>query len=159
MVRNSLYRLLHTSWLMGNAPLHPPGVIHVIGVPRPSLFLCSSASMYYTEQKLKNKKWGRAWERGYRALAAQARDSEFKWQLFLIAVHVLCVCNAWEKSGIELVRLTVVTSALYTYLKTSGSCRPTGIYSMDIDRSWTSDDKPVANWVTDNLGGRKEQEG
>ena len=56
----------------------PPDVIHVIGVPRPSPFSCSSASMYYTEQKLKNKKWGRAWERGYRALAAQARDSEFK---------------------------------------------------------------------------------
>ena len=37
----------------------PPDVIHVTGVPRPSRFLRSSASVYYTERELKNKKWGR----------------------------------------------------------------------------------------------------
>ena len=44
-----------------------------------------------------------------------------------------------------------------TYLKTRGSCRPTRIYGMNIDWSGTSDDKPVANWVTDNLGGGKSK--
>ena len=59
LVRNSLYHLLHTSWLMGNAPhtstSRPPDVIHVMGVPRPSLFFAP---------KPKNKKTGEAWERG-----------------------------------------------------------------------------------------------
>ena len=30
---------------------HPPDIIHVIGVPRPSLIFFFSASMYYTERK------------------------------------------------------------------------------------------------------------
>ena len=57
LVRNSLYCLLHTSWLMGTSTSRPPDIIHVISVlPR---FSCSSASMYYTEWKPKNKKRGR----------------------------------------------------------------------------------------------------
>ena len=48
---------------MGNAPhmstLCPPDVIQVIGVPRPSLFFALIHSVYCTEQKPKNKKWGR----------------------------------------------------------------------------------------------------
>ena len=39
--------------------LHPPDIIHVISVPSPSpFFYCSSASMYYTECKPKNKSGG-----------------------------------------------------------------------------------------------------
>ena len=37
----------------------PLDVIHVTGVPRPSLFFAPSASVYYTERKPKNKKRGR----------------------------------------------------------------------------------------------------
>ena len=37
--------------------LCPPDVIHIIGVPRPSLiFLRSSASVYYTENKPNKKR-------------------------------------------------------------------------------------------------------
>ena len=39
-------------------PPRPPDVIHVIGVPRPC-FSHSSASVHYTERKLKKKKQGR----------------------------------------------------------------------------------------------------
>ena len=35
--------------------LRPPAIIHVIGVPRPSLFFTTSAAVYYIECKLKNK--------------------------------------------------------------------------------------------------------
>ena len=62
LVRNSLYCSLHTSWLMGNAPLtstlRPPDVIHVIDVPRPSPFftLFRFCVLYWT--KPKNKKRG-----------------------------------------------------------------------------------------------------
>ena len=67
-VRISLYRLLHTSWLMGNAPptstSRPPNIIHVIGVPRPSPFftLFRFCVLYWT--KTKEQKTGEAWERG-----------------------------------------------------------------------------------------------
>ena len=51
-----LYRLLHTSWLMGEAPPTstscPPDLIHVIGVPRPSPFSHSSIRfrvLYWTK--------------------------------------------------------------------------------------------------------------
>ena len=61
LVRNSLYCLLHTSWLMGMSTSRPPDIIHVISVlPR---FSCSSAFMYYTEWKPKNKKRGRPWNK------------------------------------------------------------------------------------------------
>ena len=68
LVRNLLYRLLHTSWLMGNAPptstSRPPDVIHVIGVPRPSPFfvLFPFRVLYWT--KSEEQKKGEAWERG-----------------------------------------------------------------------------------------------
>ena len=39
--------------------LRPPDIVDVLSVPRPSAFCHSSASVYYTECKLKNKKWGR----------------------------------------------------------------------------------------------------
>ena len=67
-VRISLYRLLHTSWLMGKAPptstSRPPNIIHVIGVPRSSPFfaLFHFHVWYWTkteELKPKNKKRGR----------------------------------------------------------------------------------------------------
>ena len=55
LVRNSLYHLLHTSWLMGNAPhtstLRPPDVIHVIGVPRSSPFFALFHFHVNKEQK------------------------------------------------------------------------------------------------------------
>ena len=63
-VRISLYRLLHASWLMDNAPhtstLHPPNIIHMMCVPRPSsFFTLFRFRVYYTERKPKNKKRGR----------------------------------------------------------------------------------------------------
>ena len=62
LVRNSLYRLLHTSWLMGNAP---PPYIHLASTRRLSRDRCSQAFpviralplLYWT--KPKNKKRGR----------------------------------------------------------------------------------------------------
>ena len=43
----------------------PQGVASFPGLPR---FLHSSASMYYTERKLKKKKTEEAWERGYQGV-------------------------------------------------------------------------------------------
>ena len=58
-------RFIASILLIGHCPLppptstsRPPDVIHMIGVPRPR-FSRSSASMYYTERKPKNKKRGR----------------------------------------------------------------------------------------------------
>ena len=57
-------RFIEPVLLIGNRPppsstSRPPAVIHVIGIPWPSRFLRSSASMYYPEHKPKNKKRGR----------------------------------------------------------------------------------------------------
>ena len=52
-----------TLFVVGHRPptstSHPPDVIHVTSVPRPSPFSRSSASVYYIERKPKNKKRGR----------------------------------------------------------------------------------------------------
>ena len=63
-VRNSLYHLFHTSLWMG--PLPPPvstsrplDVIHVIGVPRPSLFFTTLIT------QTKEQRTGEPWKRGY----------------------------------------------------------------------------------------------
>ena len=56
------HSMMKSSTLFECGPLPPTsalGPIHVIGVPRLSPFSYSFASMYYTECKPKNKKWGR----------------------------------------------------------------------------------------------------
>ena len=68
LVRNSLYRLLHTSWLMGNAPHTstslPPDVIHMIGVPRPSPFFVLFRFRVWYWMKTEEQKMGEVWEQG-----------------------------------------------------------------------------------------------
>ena len=58
--------MMKSSTLFEHGPLppptstsRPPDLIHVIVFPRPSPFSRSSASVYYTERKPKNKKRGR----------------------------------------------------------------------------------------------------
>ena len=61
-VRNSLYRILHTSLLMCMAP---PYVIHVIGVPRPSPFFAALLLPCVILNANRRTNTGNAWERGY----------------------------------------------------------------------------------------------
>ena len=69
MMKSSM--LFHVYSSAGPSPpmstSHSPDVIHVIGVPRPSLFFALfrfRVLQMYTEHKLKNKKTGDAWEQG-----------------------------------------------------------------------------------------------
>ena len=62
-VRNSLFKFspyIFNYWpLLPTSTSRPPDVIHVTGDSRTSpFFTCSSASVYYTEHKLKNKNGG-----------------------------------------------------------------------------------------------------
>ena len=58
-------------WASAPRASHPPPHVHLTSTRRHSVFpglprfSRSSASVYYTERKPKNKKTGKAWERGY----------------------------------------------------------------------------------------------
>ena len=97
LVRNSLYCLLHTSWLMGNAPhtstLRPPDVIHVIGVPRPSSFFaplpCIVMELYWT--KTEERKRGRPGNEARYNLRSFVKENWESCQdlIFVLNIHSL----------------------------------------------------------------------
>ena len=96
-VRNSLYCSLHTSLQMGTTSTsHPPDIIHVIGVPRPSLFFrCSSASVYYTECNRRKNKVEEAWERGQIILVEELDKYPPDWRLFSIVTDFSVCCTKY----------------------------------------------------------------
>ena len=72
----------------------PPDVIHMMNVPRPSLFSRSSAPMYYCEHKWKVKT-GEAWERGYLCTFCSKSPKThnccaLEWGSFLGQYVILC---------------------------------------------------------------------
>jgi len=82
----SLVRYLNVDPSPPTSTSRPPDVIHVIGVPRPSLFfaLFRFRTVYYTERKPKNKKTGEAWERGYEYTVPKQNGGGAEWvELFI----------------------------------------------------------------------------
>ena len=91
-------RFIEPVLLIGNRPppsstSRPPAVIHVIGIPRPSCFLHSSASVYYPEHKPKNKKRGRPGNEATQDTLGFHGNCQNFTATINMRVSTVCTCN------------------------------------------------------------------